>query len=90
MQQEICVFNTAKNAAQVWDNESTLPPGMSAVVKSLLLFSVYSDINAGFITEYFQVAEDICDYWAIPHALHSEIHPNSSDSQVFSLHSHSI
>lgn len=42
MQQEIFILNTAKNAAQVWDDESTLPPGMSAVVKSLLLFSAYS------------------------------------------------
>lgn len=42
MQQQICIFNTAKNAAQVWDYESILPPGMSAVVKPLLLFSAYS------------------------------------------------
>lgn len=36
------------------------------------------------------MAEGICDYWALPHALHSEIRPNSSDCQVSNLHFHSI
>lgn len=36
------------------------------------------------------MAEGICDYWALPHALHSEIRPNSNDCQVSNLHFPSI